>query len=231
MTMRLRNEPMSGFMRQAQAGVAVKDRAGGTGSVMQPSAAGPRGTWGCRATTPGDRGVSRPRTPSSRSCRRGRRQARLPPRPGPRAVRAPPPAPPARIRRLHRGRPLFVPTGPNQGRSAEFAITELGRPLECLTIVDDFGKALVDIVAHHRIPSTRGGVPSTDRIGTGRADPAAGHRTAVALTSGGSRDSAGRCRPFRGSACVPPRPRTTERPPASRAGRRSPRTAGPRDEA
>jgi putative transposase len=64
-----------------------------------------------------------------------------------------------RRRRRRRGvavnrEPLAVPTAPNQVWSMDFVMDALanGRRVKCLTIVDDFTKEAVHIVADHNIP-------------------------------------------------------------------------------
>jgi len=64
-----------------------------------------------------------------------------------------------RRRRRRRGvaidrEPLVIPSAPNQVWSMDFVMDALanGRRVKCLTIVDDFTKEAVDIVADHSIP-------------------------------------------------------------------------------
>jgi len=64
-----------------------------------------------------------------------------------------------RRRRRRRGvaidrEPLVIPSAPNQVWSMDFVMDALanGRRMKCLTIVDDFTKEAVDIVADHSIP-------------------------------------------------------------------------------
>jgi len=65
-----------------------------------------------------------------------------------------------RRRRRRRGvaidrEPLVIPSAPNQVWSMDFVMDALanGRRVKCLTIVDDFTKEAVDIVADHNIPA------------------------------------------------------------------------------